>query len=392
MGNKQALVPAVREAIRGLGTGGPVADLFAGMGTVAAGMASGRAVVTNDMLSFTCALARARFQLNSELPGADCLAKLEPSFNRSRAELRLRFARRLAIERRALNAGPSALATYVRSAPHVGTSATYRQEARARAGQTDSEHYALLTLYFSGAYFSTAQAIDLDAMRFAIDCCLPANRDPLISCWLMTAAAIINAPGHTAQFLHPSSDRGFHRIRRQWARDVRRVFAANVLNFKPLGTARWRSKNIVLNEDALSALSHSALAKVSTVYADPPYTQDQYSRFYHVYETMDRYNYPTSHGEGRSAHGLPVTDFSKKACVELAFHALARTVAEAGRSLVLSYPSNGLLYRRNVDLSQLLATYFRSVSVQSYPQQHSSMGAFHGRATVAATERLFTCS
>jgi len=47
-------------------------------------------------------------------------------------------------------------------------------------------------------------------------------------------------------------------------------------------------QNRVEVSDALSLLKSSRVSSVTAVYADPPYTKDQYSRYYHVYETMYR--------------------------------------------------------------------------------------------------------
>lgn len=156
MGTKRALAPTVREAIGGLAPDGPVADLFSGMGTVADTLASTYPVLTNDALAFTTAFARARFLPTARAPVADV--------KRAHDTLSASFCQRLDDERTATDSGRETLAAFMRTAEHVGKSASWAAQAD-RASKSRGRHrYQLATLY-SASYFSTRQTLQLDALR-----------------------------------------------------------------------------------------------------------------------------------------------------------------------------------------------------------------------------------
>jgi adenine-specific DNA-methyltransferase len=126
------------------------------------------------------------------------------------------------------------------------------------------------------------------------------------------------------------------------------------------------------------------------VYADPPYTKDHYSRYYHVYETLYRYDYPDSVGQGRYRADRQPSQFSIMSTAVGAFEDLFDAVAARGLPLVLSYPENGLATHR-VDLVRLLERYFTVETVLEVPLDHSTLGGSKGPTTKAARERIYVC-
>jgi adenine-specific DNA-methyltransferase len=392
MGTKRALAPLVREMVVDLGTDGRVADLFSGMGSVASSLSPRYPVLTNDTLTFTSAFARARF-LNGTRPSATTLREsLLPAFLSARKSLRHRFAERLATERALYDAKDYRLREYVESADHAGTSALLRKEAdQARALRRRAD-YCLTTLYFSAGYFSTSQAIDFDALRYAIDANSSASiRDWALSAWLSAAALLVNAPGHAAQFLKPTTDEMATRVRRQWRRPAWETFVERLDAITPVGDRQWRAANRVTTEDALDLVASPLLDDVAVVYADPPYTGDQYSRFYHLHETMYLYDFPASTGIGRYRDARFHTTFSMASTVEQAFERLASTLASRGKPLIVSYPANGLLSRVNVNLRRLLNRYYNVQRQLEIDTRHSTLGGSSGSQHKAAKEKLYVC-
>ena len=338
MGTKRSLAPIVRKAVVDLNRSGQVADLFSGMGSVATSMASTAPVLTNDALAFTTTFARARFLEGERIPATRMARQLFPDFRVAYESLRTDYAKRIASERIAVGAETrEQLAAYMDKAPHVGNSEWYRSRGRAAESSTSVERYCMTVLYFSAGYFSTAQAAQLDAIRYAIDYHDGdgATRDWLTSAWLAAAGVVMNAPGHAAQYLKPGNETVYKRIRRQWQRPVWSIFVEKLGAIQPVGTKEWRSTNAVCNADALELLASDAFDGVGTVYADPPYTKDHYSRFYHVYESLYRYDFPKSEGEGRYRHDRFNTPFSLARNVEDAFRKLFAGVADRGLPLVL---------------------------------------------------------
>jgi adenine-specific DNA methylase len=86
---------------------------------------------------------------------------------------------------------------------------------------------------------------------------------------------------------------------------------------------------------------------VSIIYADPPYTRDHYSRFYHVLETIALNDYPavtrSNIGRGkRLSKGMYRQDrhqspFCIKSQAPREFERMFQKVAKTDRTLVLSY-------------------------------------------------------
>jgi adenine-specific DNA-methyltransferase len=363
------------------------------MGSVASYLAPRFPVVTNDLLSFTAAFARARFLDIPRRPGRELLGELWPVYQSQVRALRERFGRRLAGERRALSGGPRDLDTWMATAPHAGSSDRYKQFAKSAAQSEDEDHYSLVTLYFAAAYFSTAQAIEVDALRRAIDDRADQDeRDRLLAAWIAAAAVAINAPGHTAQYLKPRHHAICTRIQRQWSRSIWSLFVDKLQTLEPHGDRGWRQRNRVYVADALELLRSGTLrGAVGAVYADPPYTKDQYSRYYHVYETMYRYDFPESTGEGRVRRDRTPSPFCLLTQVTESFEALFSMTASLGVPLVLSYPSNGLLTKRGVDIGRLARGYFQSCDMTEMPYHHSTMGGSSGTKSKDAMERIYVC-
>lgn len=392
MGTKRMLAPTVRAAIESLGPRAAVADLFSGIGSVASRLAPDFPVLVNDSLAFTSVFARARFLESVRIPLLDAARQLVGPFQARRAALRRQFRTRLEDETLALQAGTASLRAYMASAPHVGNSEEFARRATRARTASGSRRYRMTTLYFSAGYFSTEQAIDLDALRYAIDTAeLPCSREWLLAAWLSAAGALINSPGHSAQFLMPRNSRGAERIRRRWRRRVWETFLDRLEILTPVGSREWRAQNEVATNDALDFVRSTRADSISVFYADPPYTRDQYSRFYHVYESLFLYDFPESTGQGRYRAHRFHTAFSTRSGVHTAFASLVGTLAARGKPLVVSYPQDGLLERAGGDLEALLGEFYSVRCAAEVPLQHSTLGAARGIRTKATLERIYVC-
>jgi len=396
MGTKRHIAYRVRDIVSQLEPQGRVLDLFSGMGAVAESLAGVRSVITNDALSFTNSFARARFLGGARSHTiADVVELLRAPYRVRVGELSAAHRGRLREEQRALDGDEDTLRTYMGSVECVANSDRAARAAAEAKADTSAGHYQLATLYFSAGYFGLRQAIQLDALRFAIDSLdedCEVSRDWLLASWLGAASTVINAPGHTAQFLQPNDATGFGRIRRYWRRSLWDEFQTRLLELKPIGSSQWRRRNGVVNSDALALMKYGDLRGVGAVYADPPYTKDQYSRYYHVYETLYRYDFPDSHGAGRVRSDRFSTGFCLKSGVVGAFEELFDAVASRGIPLILSYPTEGLLASRGLTVPDLLTDRLNLAAVHSFQAQHSTMGASSGSTTKDATENLYVCT
>jgi hypothetical protein len=97
------------------------------------------------------------------------------------------------------------------------------------------------------------------------------------------------------------SRRRLGKILETWAGSIYHEFA---VRFDQLARQSETAKHAVTNLDgpwnvALEKLDVVAHGNPGAVYLDAPYTREEYSRYYHVLETLVRYNYPSATGRGK---------------------------------------------------------------------------------------------
>lgn len=259
--------------------------------------------------------------------------------------------------------------------------------------------FRLFTLTFAWGYVGLRQAIQIDSIRYAIDRAVRAHRlSAAQGRWALLSlvqavSCSASTPGHFAQYLRGDTPRSLGRVVLQRRRDVWGQFLGEASRLRGYGTPDWRATNRVFRSDALQiwkALRRASFAN-GVVYADPPYSKDHYSRYYHVLETLVRYDYPDASGVGRYRPDRFTTPFSLKTRVHAAFDTLCEGVAATGSFLVLSYPSNGLLSTSpGGPLRTIMSRHFAFVELSfTHTTRHSTLGARHGRANNPVDELVF---
>ncbi len=198
---------------------------------------------------------------------------------------------------------------------------------------------------YGGHYFSPRQAIQLDSALAA----LPARRPDRSACHAALIAAAgycAAAPGHTAQPFQPT-DSALPFIRDFWRRDPL-AYAASWL--EGIGPRHAKKMGRAEVADALDIVEE--LSPTDLVIIDPPYSDVQYSRFYHVLEAIaladGSDSEPKVEGVGRypSFESRPRSDFSLKSRSREAVADLLDALADVGCSAIITFPktrcSNGL--------------------------------------------------
>lgn len=402
MGNKHDVAPVVADLVRRRRADRPFLDVFCGMCSVGGAVArTERRVIGNDIQSFAALVARCLVATAQGPPSQESLTdSLRRSYRTNESRLLARFGEAVAREERIISNADAV--AYRRAYADWRHGANDRAVAAELAQLAEGRHslpYRLATLSFAWGYFGLRQAIAIDSVRYAIDRAraagrlTPAGADWALVALLQAASCASASPGHFAQYLRPSSDEGVVRILRQRRRDIWSQFLHEAGELQPYGTPEWREGNAVLQSDALAIWDQlDALGfENGIVYADPPYSKDHYSRYYHVLETLTRYDYPAADGKGRYRPDRFATPFSLKTRVQDAMGELCRAVAERGSTLILSYPSNGLLNAGcGVDPGDLLREHFGRVDLRMrQPTSHSTLGARHGSARNAVFELLW---
>ncbi len=389
MGTKRDLAPAVCDVIHHAQKG-ILLDAFAGMCSVAERVAPARHVWSNDVQVFAVEVARALFTSRDEpmdtLLAADIHFEL---FEKHRRLLAERYRRSLDAEDYLLQSSGFELFEKRRTA--------LSQTRRWELGRRQRRYGDLFTAIYSDSYFGIRQAIEADSIIKAVRA---ANRSGTISNdhrrWLIIGLGrallrISNSTGHFAQYLKPRRST-YRRYLSQRQKCLWSEWLFSVGELRSVGTSEWRRMNKCFNQDALSLLPSLGRTPgpLGVIYADPPYTDDQYSRYYHLFETLVLYDYPTISGAGLYRPGRFRSPFSLKSTAVHAFEALVRAAAETGADLVLSYPTDGLVHECGADPRKLLLKHYRKAErCYSLSHHHSTFGASKGIARSEATELIY---
>ena len=111
---------------------------------------------------------------------------------------------------------------------------------------------------------------------------------------------------------------------------------------------------------------------VDCFYIDTPYTGEQYSRFYHVLETVCKYDNPELEFKGKYRKDRYMSDFSLRANVKEEFKKMLTVISENNKKVVLSYSNKALV---PVDeLEFIFSKIFKHVKLIKTEYSHSSQG------------------
>jgi adenine-specific DNA-methyltransferase len=381
MGSKQALAESLIQVISERGLMFPnFIDLFGGSAAVSEVASRTSAVTYIEQLHAPTIVAKAKL-----LPIRHCPAGVLPAvLALAREELAVKSAayrEEILRDAIALERGYEATALLIQGGP-----------PQRRDGGLGEFHMFAST--YSRGYFSVLQALELDALRAAIDTLWPESlsssdeisaRELLLGSLVVTVSRTSSSPGHTAQFLN-STHNGFPRLRSIWTRSCLQVFSAVFEAFAAESATR-QGGNKVIRAEARDHMMSRQSDGATVFYADPPYTKDQYSRFYHLLESAVLYDYPVVHGQGRARADRATSRFSLASSVEEAIRELGAEASQLGAPLALSYPRSGLLHSRGKSPQDILVDY-GDVECVSLSHEHSSLGARSGRSSSPVDETL----
>lgn len=218
--------------------------------------------------------------------------------------------------------------------------ATWSKHARAFCETLASDDGLMLSRSYGGHYFSPTQSLLLDALLRAAP--KSAGHKICVSAVIFAASQCAASPGHTAQPFQPTRTAGKY-LREAWQRDPIAYVKRALTSICPL-YARQRGETVV--GDAVQFARKCS--RTDFVFVDPPYSAVQYSRFYHVLETIARGRCGQVSGTGRypAPSERPQSAFSRKGEANPAVQELLEALAECGCCVAMTFPegkcSNGL--------------------------------------------------
>lgn len=369
LGSKLRLLDPIRHAVAAVApVGAPVCDLFAGSGVVSLALASEWDVTSVDIQEYSRVLCNGLSNPPADAYNAGASLCDRAHSGSLRSRLRHALRRLLARERQCVvDATDGELDGLCDLLEHGSLLAIddradmprqLRTELRAALDELHEQGLVggpetVVTRHFGGRYFSWEQAIDFDALLGQIHIAEQPHRDFHLAAALVVASDVVNTVGkHFAQPIKLRDANGLpkrHLVKqtlRDRALDVFDLYRASCESLAALRPARGRHRAI--RSDYLAFLE-SDTTPFAALYADPPYTRDHYSRYYHVLETMALRDDPEvattkirSNGVPRLSRGLyRLQRHQSPFCIPTkasgAFEHLFGRVAERRIPLVLSY-------------------------------------------------------
>ncbi|PLW79925.1 hypothetical protein C0585_05245 [Candidatus Woesearchaeota archaeon] len=222
---------------------------------------------------------------------------------------------------------------------------------------------------YGGYYYSAEQALKLDILMNSI----PFNsvkEKVAITSIIFAASQCSGSPGHTAQPFKANKTAGKF-LKEYWLKDPL-YFAEKY--FKEIGLEYSKVKGKSYTSDALN-FKH--IEDGDLIFLDPPYTGVQYSRFYHVLETIARKKVGKVFGTGRYSpiEERPDSVFSKRKTSKGQFEKLIKKLSEKDTTLIITYPdrecSNGLNGR---DVIKISKKYFKKSKKKLVSTNFSTLG------------------
>lgn len=364
LGNKLRILDFIQEKINEIDPNkGTVCDLFAGSGSVSYRLSKERRVIASDIQEYSRVLCSALLA-PAKIPNdfkPNLISHLEGEYYN---KLYLTFKPLIEWEESAIDSiSEKESIEILTEIIEFGSIAAYNKEKGKVVydkieeclfncrKQKISIKESVITKYFGGVYFSYKQAIQLDAILYYINNISNELKDIISACLISTASDIVNTVGkHFAQPIRPRDSSG--KIKSNLGKAILRDRTIDAVESFFVWLDKYSEINKPPFENTILKCDYSEIVSnipedVTVVYADPPYTRDHYSRFYHLLETLALRDIPEIsttkiNGEEKISRGLYRKDrhqspFCIKNQAITAFEFMFKQVGTQNKKLVLSY-------------------------------------------------------
>lgn len=368
MGSKAALGPALSEILLQFSTSDTVVlDLMCGSGASAGAFSRHRKVIASDAQQFSCLLATVqgggmtarRAEEISEYVTTKALeyyVSISKLVERDIAQENDFLTTEISPETQ------SEFMQWVRDYPRVGGASSswsegLSMEVALRRQASVNQPATLFVRYYANLFFGVRQAAEIDALRSAIDTIDGATeRNWALGALVCAVSACADSyAGHFAQpRINPDDPTvAGRKMRESIFRRSASVMHEFTARMQSLGAESERARYAVDVipgpwDNAITELESTHKGRDVMVYLDPPYTRDEYSRYYHVLETLVKYDYPLVSGKGsvpiKSENGRFASEFFSRniASIEGTLSRIVERVLKNGWSCMWSYSNSGV--------------------------------------------------
>lgn len=202
--------------------------------------------------------------------------------------------------------------------------------------------FYLFTTYYATNYYGITQALDIDCLIKIINLCFPQYRNAFLSClFYAMKETVFSKDGHMAQPL--SLEKNQNRLFIQRKKNVYELFIKKFKEYITVPLSKFSGKNKIFNLNFEDLLDEKIFSNVGLVYADPPYTDMQYSRYYHLLNVAAKYEYPeltiTKNGytKGLYTEGRYQSKLSQHSSAKQSLEKLISFCSHNNTNLAISY-------------------------------------------------------
>ena len=222
---------------------------------------------------------------------------------------------------------------------------------------TAREDYCLFTNLYANLFFGVRQAYEIDCLRFGIESISDSSeKDWALGALICaTSQCAFSYGGHFAQpKLDVERSANIKKVSVEMLQkrslSVSHEFYSRLISLAEESEGVKNSVQLISGpwQDAINDIRTKTQGRPVCVYLDPPYTRDEYSRYYHVLETLVRYESGPVSGKGRipvrgSANRFASPFHSRNSeLVEDHIVSILRACLENGWSCLWSYSSSGM--------------------------------------------------
>lgn len=393
MGSKKKIAGFIVEAMFPyLPDNGTFLDIMCGSGAISNTMAQMGDVWASDAQEFCKLLAKIQGKGLNRDKAEKIVGNIHKHYLKNFSELTKKFSKEIEEEDHIfymdMNDPEKVLETYeifIQNFPLYSSTDETSEMIEKVIAQRKQNHnitpYCLFTYYFSNIYFSVIQCIQLDSLRFAID----QIDDEEERQWALGTLVVVTSSIATTYGGHFAQPRklelkSLDMIVRQRQKSAWLEFSKRILCLAE-ESSRYPFRVNTVNgpwQMALETISKT-VSHGLVVYLDAPYKREEYSRYYHVLETIVKYDYPSSERKGRMRSKKKkerfVTEFFSKSRdkVEACFVTIITEILHKGAVCVWSYSNNGNASLMNV-VNQVRLRENCDVFVYGIPYVHQSQG------------------
>lgn len=434
LGIKTKLLEPIKIAIDNVTRRGDgVLDLFAGSSTVGQYLMDDYTIYANDYQEYSYVAAKSLIESHS----ADVIASIDETqvfgayYKENKTELMNRFFTPLKTEKELLDNIDDLyygkkfdkFTDYFNKSAYAGhTKGCHKafkdclqyfetDEVEKYRKQPCKFPYNLFTLYYGNPYFSLHQCIEVDSIKYSIDKLLEEEAITseqhviylsfLIYCLNLIVISVGDHFAQPQKIKSVTSDlsgprdsinlRERKKIIGKKRILVTEIYLEKLHDYKK-NYKSGDKKNKAFNEDYKVLLSSAELKKcnIKTVYIDPPYTNAHYSRFYHIPETLVKYDYPEIEFLGRYRTDRYQSGFCMKSQAEEEFSTMLELCKKNNFNAIISYSDTAQCILTIAEVTFLCHKYYgQAVKIENIAHMYRNFGQKPNR--VLAKEYIITC-